>query len=100
MSQENAMDPSDVAFVKGAITLVLVAGTGLTGFWLWLRARGKGQVELNRVVDGVREENAQFQAELGRRMVELEERLDFAERLLSQQQQEPSLPEPRVPTPV
>lgn len=94
------MDPFDVAFVKGVVAFVLAAGTGLTGFWLWLRARGKGQVELGRLVDHLRQENAGFQADLGARLLEIEERLDFAERLLSQERQDATLPEPRIPTPV
>lgn len=94
------MDPFDVAFVKGVVAFVLAAGTGLTGFWLWLRARGKGQLELDRVAERLRQEHAEVQGELGARLLDLEERLDFAERLLAQQRQEPSLPQPRIPTPV
>jgi hypothetical protein len=39
------MDPSDIAFIKGVITFVLVAGTGMSAFWLWLRERRRGRPE-------------------------------------------------------
>lgn len=33
------MDPTDIAFLKGAIAFVLLAGAGLSAVGLWLRAR-------------------------------------------------------------
>ena len=95
------MSPSDIVFVKAIIAFVLVAGTGMTAFWLWLRARGRAAPHLNTVLDSVREENAQFHADLSARMAELEERLDFTERRLVQEREVARLPQPpKARTPV
>lgn len=94
------MDQSTVAFVKAVIAFLLVAGTGMSGFWLWLRARARPLPELERLVEGLREENAQMHAELGGRIAELEERVDFTERRLVQERRAGELPSSRVPTPV
>jgi hypothetical protein len=95
------MGPGDVFFVKAVIAFVLVAGTGMTAFSLWLRARGRSTPDLNKLLDSVREENAQFQADLGARMTELEERIDFTERRLVQDREVARLPQPPKPrTPV
>jgi hypothetical protein len=96
------MDPSDVAFIKGAIAFVLVAGTGISVFWLRLRARRLGRPEVDRIVEALREENAALQAELGERMGELEERVDFVERRVVQPPRLEPLPRPegRISTPV
>ena len=87
------MDRTDVIFLEVAIAFVLVAGTGLSTLWLWLRSRTRPPANFDKAVEGFREENAQFQAELTARMAELEERLDFAERRLVQERQAPPLPQ-------
>lgn len=95
------MDPSNVAFVKSVIAFLLVAGTGVGTFWLWLRSRAKAPSDFDRTIEGLREENAQFQADLAARMAELEERVDFAERQLVQERQASRLPlPPKARTPV
>lgn len=94
------MDPSDVAFIKGVIAFVLLAGTGMSTFWLWLRERRLGRPEVDKIVDELREENATLQAELGTRMLELEERVDFVERRLVQAPKVEPLPQSRITTPV
>ena len=94
------MDPTDVAFIKGVIAFVLFAGTGMSTFWLWHRERRRGQPELDKVVDVLREENAALQAELEARMLELDERVDFVERRLVQGPRAEPLPQSRLPTPV
>ena len=95
------MDPSDVVFVKAVIAFVLVAGTGVGTFWLWLRSRAGHPANLDRAIEGLREENAQLQAELAARMAELEERVDFTERRLVQERQAAPLPQPpKARTPV
>lgn len=88
------MDPNDVAFVKGVISFMLVAGTGIGTFWLWLRSRAKAPSDFDSILEGLREEHAQIQADLSARMAELEERVDFAERQLVQGRQTARLPEP------
>ena len=95
------MDRADIVFIEVVIAFVLVAGTGMTGFWLWLRARGRSAPDLNKVLDSVREENAQLEADLSARMAELEERVDFAERRLVAGQEVARLPQaPKARTPV
>ena len=95
------MSPADIAFVKAIIAFVLVAGTGMTGFWLWLRARARVAPDLSKVLDAVREESAQLGADLSARITELEERVDFAERRLVQEREPARLPQPpRARTPV
>lgn len=95
------MSPGDIFFIKAIIAFVLVAGTGMTAFWLWLRARGRPTPDVNKFLDSVREENAQLQAELSGRMAELEERVDFAERRFVQEREVARLPQPpKARTPV
>jgi hypothetical protein len=95
------MGPGDVFFVKAVIAFVLVAGTGMTGFWLWLRARARATPDLSKLLDSVREENAQLQADLNARMAELEERVDFTERRFVQEREAVRLPPPpKARTPV
>jgi len=95
------MDPNDVAFVKGVVAFLLVAGTGVGTFWLWLRSRAMPSGDFDSLLEGLRVEHAQSHADLAARMAELEERVDFAERQLVQERQVSRLPEPsETPTPV
>jgi len=95
------MHPNDIAFVKAVIGFLLVAGTGMTAFWLWLRARGRAAPDLSRVLDAVREENAQLHQDLSARIAELEERVDFTERRMVQEREPARLPQPpKARTPV
>jgi len=95
------MTPGDVFFIKAMIALVFVAGTGMTAFSIWLRARRRATPDLDKILDSVREENAQFQADLSARMTELEERLDFTERRLTSEREVARLPQPpKARTPV
>ena len=95
------MSPSDIFFVKAVIAFLLMAGTGMTGFWLWLRARGRAAPDLSKFLDSVREENAQLEADLRARIAELEERVDFTERRLVQEREPARLPQPpKTRTPV
>ena len=95
------MSPPDVVFLKVVIAFVLVAGTGMTGFWLWLRARARAAPDLSKFLDSVREENAQLEANLSARIAELEERVDFTERRMVQEREPARLPQPpKARTPV
>ena len=95
------MSPPDVAFIKAVIAFVLLAGTGMTGFWLWLRARARVAPDLSKFLDSVREENAQLEADLSARIAELEERVDFTERRMVQEWEPARLPQPpKARTPV
>jgi hypothetical protein len=95
------MSPSDIAFVKAVIAFVLLAGTGMTGFWLWLRARARVAPDISKFLDSVREENAQLQTDLSARIAELEERVDFTERRMVQEREPARLPQsPKARTPV
>ena len=88
------MSPSDIAFVKAVIAFLLLAATGMTAFWLWLRARGRAAPDLSKFLDSVREENAQVEADLRARIAELEERVDFTERRMVQEREPARLPQP------
>jgi len=92
------MDQSDLAFVKGVIAFVLIAGTAMGAFWLWLRERRRTLPGADQV-DALREENARFQAGIDARLAELEERIDFTERRLVQERGMARLPEARPRTP-
>jgi hypothetical protein len=92
------MDPSTVAFIKGVVAFVLVAGTGMSALWLWLRERRR-RPEIDSIVDALRDENAALQSEMAARMLELEERVDFVERRVVQAPKVDRLPQDRIPTP-
>ena len=94
------MDQSAMAFIKAVIAFFLVAGTGMSAYWLWLRERRRTIPGTDHVAEELREENARFQAELEARVAALEERLDFAERRLVQERTVARLPEARPRTPV
>ena len=95
------MTPPDIIFLKVVIAFVLVAGTGMTGFWLWLRARPRAAPDLSKFLDSVREENAQLEAHLSARIAQLEERVDFTERRMVQEREPARLPQPpKARTPV
>jgi hypothetical protein len=67
---------------------------------LWSRSRARNQPPPDRLLDAIRDENAQMYADLSARLVELEERIDFAERRLVPEQGQGQLPTARIPTPV
>lgn len=94
------MDPNDVGFIKAVVAFVLVAATCLSAARLWLRARPRPLPELDRIVEALRAENAELREELGARMAELEERVDFAERRSVQEREPTRLPPTPLRTPV
>jgi hypothetical protein len=92
------MDPSTVAFIKGAIAFLMVSGTGMAGCWLWFRLRATYRADRSTEIDALREDHLRFEAELGSRMAELEERVDFVERRLVQERPPAQLPQrPQAP---
>jgi hypothetical protein len=94
------MDPSTVAFIKGVIAFLLVSGTGMAGVWLWLRIRSTVRTDAQPVIDALRDEHARLEAEMGSRMAELEDRVDFVERRLVQGKPPTNLPPRPERTPV
>jgi hypothetical protein len=97
------MDPSTVAFIKGATAFLMVSGTGMAGCWLWFRLRATYRADRTTEIDALREDHLRLEAELGSRMAELEERVDFVERRLVQERppaQLPQLPQRPERTPV
>jgi hypothetical protein len=92
------MDPGTLNAIQGfaAISLILVsvavAATGLR--WVWLRT-GRPAAPSAETIDQLQGALARLE-ENEHRVAELEERLDFSERLLAQLQQAPErLPGPR-----
>jgi len=94
------MDRSVVAFVEGIISIALLAAITLTGFSIWSRTRIRAQPHLDELLNAVRDEHAQLHADLSARLAELEERIDFAERLLAPERRQGQAPTTRIPTPV
>lgn len=78
------MDPTDMGFIKGAVVFALLSGTGLTAYWLRLRAKMLSRTD-QPALDRIHEELVQSHAGLEARLLEVEERLDFAERRLLQE---------------
>ena len=86
-----------VPFLEGVVAFIVIAGTVEHGVALWLRHRAQQRPELDDAgIEGLREENA----ELRTRMAELEERVDFVERRLVQEQPPVRLPNEPERTPV
>jgi hypothetical protein len=95
------MNGDDVAFIKAVVMLFLFAGTGLSAYWLRLRSRQLSGSSRDDILEAVRDEVAQLRADVDARMIELDERMDFVERRLVQEGEQPRLPaSSRVPTPV
>jgi hypothetical protein len=88
------MDEDIVFAIAGATTVVAGLGAVLTGWWLWLRSRterlrGTSSEDIRALQDSVaalRTEIETMYTELSQGQQELHERLDFAERLLAQEQ--------------
>lgn len=95
------MDADTVAFLKGIVMFIVLAGAGLSAYRLRLRAREIASSADDDAIEHLREENTQLRAEIEAQVAELDERVDFVERRLVQDQERPRLPAPtRVPTPV
>jgi hypothetical protein len=90
------MDPGTMSAVQGfaAVSLILgclaVLGTGLR--WVWLRT-GRPNAPATGELEELRGRVADLEADRGH-MAELEERLDFAERMLAQQREPDRLERP------
>ena len=97
---EGLVDPSTVAFLKGLTAFVVVAGTIMGGIWLSFHIRAKYRSVPNSAIDALRDESARLEAELGSRMAELEDRVDFVERRLVQGKPHVNLPPKPERTPV
>jgi uncharacterized protein (DUF3084 family) len=84
--------------VSDIITVVLggsiISAATLVGYWLSLRARREARRE--GIVDSEQFQAAidSVRADLGAPIAELQERLDFAERLLAQERDRPALARP------
>jgi len=95
------MDPENANFVRYCIAFVLVSGTVMTGIRLWFKSRNFPRGESDPEILALRDEQARVEADLGSRIMDLEQRLDFVERRLVQEQRQARLPEPpKAKTPV
>lgn len=87
------MDPFQVGALAEVLTTLIIAGTLVTGLGLFLHHRRKGVsggstehlAELTRAVDSLRVSVEGMRQDL----TEVNERLDFTERLLAQQASKP-----------
>lgn len=95
------MDPSTIAFVKGIIAIVVAVAVPVAGYAAVVATRAiwvKGEPGQLGDATAIREELEQLRARLAElegvpdRVAELEERIDFSERLLTQQRESERLP--------
>lgn len=92
------MTPENFEMLIRLFAVLAVAGMGLTGLKLFLNAWVKKKdlpgsddvAKLTEAVESLREETEALRDQLGGEMAEVQERLDFAERLLTQGSYEPS----------
>jgi hypothetical protein len=83
-------------FIEAVVGFIVIVATVESGVSLWLRYRAQNHPELGTAaLEDVRAENS----ELRTRMAELEERVDFVERRIAQEQQ-PARLQPPERTPV
>jgi hypothetical protein len=87
------MDPSTARFIQYCTAFILVSGTVMTGIRLWFKYRHLPPGSDPEIL-ALRDEQARLEADLGSRIMELEQRLDFVERRLVQEQRPARLPEP------
>lgn len=94
------MSPEDVGFFKGIIVFVLLAGSGMTFYWMRMRAKALTPPADPRLGE-LEDEQARLRAEMDARLAEMENRQEFIERRLTRQDR-PALPAelPAVSTPV
>jgi len=88
-----------MAFVKAVIAFVLVAGTALTALRMWLRSRTTTRLDHEPQLDLLRQEHAQLRSDLEARLAEIEERVDFTERRMTQERSPQRLPGQTAKTP-
>ncbi|MEP6572304.1 MAG: hypothetical protein ABJD11_06395 [Gemmatimonadota bacterium] len=94
------MDGDTIAFMKGVISFVLVAVTGMSAYWMRLRARGGDETRLLREdVDRLGNEVVELRRALEIELPESQQRLDFLERHISQLPPPARIERPE-PTPV
>ena len=91
------MDPGTLSAIQGfaAITMILMtAAVGVTALrWVWLRTGRRPAVDVGQAAD--LQAALERIEEQERRVAELEERVDFSERLLAQQNDQAKLERPR-----
>ena len=91
------MDRGVIGFIEGIVSFIVIAATGTSVYSLWLRSRAQARPQLdNSTLEALRQENSELRA----RLAEVEERVDFVERRLVQEQQPPRLPKQPERTPV
>jgi cell division protein FtsB len=83
-------------FIEAVVGFIVIAATAMSGVSLWLRYRAQSRPEGTTALEDLREENV----ELRTRMTELEERVDFVERRMIQEQPPLRLPPQPERTPV
>lgn len=86
--------------MDGQLTGIIIVGLSvtvpsvavLTGYWMRLRSQRLARQDLDPVVDELHAELETVRAELGGQIAGLQERLDFAERLLTRNPAQQALP--------
>ena len=94
------MDPSTVAFIKAVVSFALLAGTGLTAYWLRSRVRAtRAASQLPEEVDRLNVELQDLRRLLETELPDVQERLNFVERHIARLPLPPRQDRPE-PTPV
>lgn len=84
------MDRALADLIIGVFAVSTICGASVFAYWLSLRAKRQARSEtLSR--NSIRDELTTLRAELHSRLAALEERVDFAERVLASQRQLPQI---------
>jgi hypothetical protein len=91
------MDRATSDIIVVAVAVSIVAAATLIGYWMSLRARREARRERLQANDAAEIQIEALRDELGGEIAQLQERLDYAERLLVQAREARELPLERRP---
>ena len=88
------MDRAVSDIIIAVLSISILSSAALFGYWLSLRARREARRERAIGTEQLQADLEAVRADLGAQIAELQERLDFAERLLAQGPSRPALERP------
>lgn len=83
------MEPPLAVMIAVINTVFILSGSGLIAYWLRLRHQRHQLPDVTEQIEELRTAVAQLRADLEPQMEELQERLDFAERVLTRGERPP-----------
>lgn len=89
------MDRAVSDIIIAVVSISIISSAVLFGYWLSLRARREARRERSIDTKQLQADLDAVRADLGAQIAELQERLDFTERLLAQSTSRPALERPR-----